>query len=151
MLQHALCGRQGPANAQQTPVKQLPPQQTLFGPHWAVLVHGTHVPPALQIGAGFPQSPLSQQSRHTPWPPITQQFGIGSAHPGVLPVQHDAFGMHRVPQGLKPLAHWHRPLTQFALAGQVTQMLPLLPQLPLVGGVMQGPFAVSQQPLGQLC
>jgi hypothetical protein len=39
MLQHSFSGRQGPPNAQQMPAKHCPPQQTLFGPHWALLWH----------------------------------------------------------------------------------------------------------------
>jgi hypothetical protein len=72
---------------------------------------------------------LLQQPRQTPLPSITQQFGVGAAQPSDVPVQHDAFGMHWTPHGLKPLAHWHWPPEQTALSGQSTHRAPLMPQV----------------------
>lgn len=71
-----------------------------------------------------------QHARQTPCPLSTQQFGVGLEHPGVDPVQHDAFGMHWVPHCLVPVGHPQSPssLQVVVPAGQQT----LLPVVVLV-------------------
>jgi hypothetical protein len=111
---------------QQTPTKQLPPQQTSPVLQGLLASQATQMPPVLQTGVGLSQSSSSQQSRQMPLPWTTQQFGVGSAHPAVLPVQQSALAMQRLPHGLKPAAHWHCPPEQTALSGHSRPHAPQL-------------------------
>jgi hypothetical protein len=102
--------------------------------------HWTQMPAALQNGVAVPTqfwhcTPLMPQlSLSLTWQVPT--------FPG--PAEQQPFGQLWAVQ-----THCPWPLQTVPL-GHVMQMLPLKPQLSVVGGEMHGPVSVSQHPFGQL-
>ncbi len=117
--------KHGPVAVSQHPSGQLVALQT----HW---------PLALQT------VPAGQVTQMTP---LSPQFSL--VFPGVM---QGPLAVSQQPLG--QVVALHPTQTPCALqvcpSGQVTQITPLKPQFAVVGGVMHGPAAVSQQPLGQL-